>query len=190
MFQAIATVAMPRAIADLNGFARYSWPSTLFSLTSAIAMLVFAKLSDLYGRKLLCLFSTAMFICSLLFAGTAGAWPIPIDGMNQLVVGHALLGLSSGAIVGLTYTLIGDLFPPSERACYLGLLMVGWTLAYVTGPGIRGWITDNLSWRWAYIASAPLGIIAITTIYFRLPGIRLLLARRTIDWAGIAILCG
>ncbi len=51
MDQSISTIAMPHAIASLNGFARYSWPATSFSLTSAIAIPVFAKLSDLYGRK-------------------------------------------------------------------------------------------------------------------------------------------
>jgi hypothetical protein len=51
MFQAISAVVIPRAVADPNGFSRYPWPSTTFAFTSAIAMLVFAKPSDLYGRK-------------------------------------------------------------------------------------------------------------------------------------------
>src|SRR5258705_10599173 len=72
MDQAIASIAMPHAIASLNGFARYSWPATSLSLTSAIAMRVFAKLGDLYGRKRLYLFCAAPFVASLLVCGTAG----------------------------------------------------------------------------------------------------------------------
>src|SRR6202049_4849625 len=63
--QAIGITAMPRAIASLNGFARYSWPTTSLLLTSTIAMPVFAKLSDLYGRKHFYLWSAAVFLVSL-----------------------------------------------------------------------------------------------------------------------------
>jgi MFS family permease len=190
MFQAISTVVIPRAVADLNGFSRYPWPSTTFALTSAIAMLVFAKLSDLYGRKWIYLINTGIFVASLFIGAAAGTLPIPIDGMNQLVAAHGLLGTSSGAIISLSYVLIGDLFPPAQRARYLGLVVVTWAFAFVVGPGIGGWITDHSSWRWAFVATAPIGIIALTTVHFKLPKIRPPLARRKIDWPGIATLCG
>src|ERR1700682_509948 len=98
MDQAIAIAAMPRAIASLNGFARYSWPTTSLLLTSTIAMPVFAKLSDLYGRKWFYLSSTVAFVVSLLLCGTAGDLPLPLDGMNQLIVAYGFLGLGNGAI--------------------------------------------------------------------------------------------
>ena len=88
MFQAISTVVIPRAVADLNGFSRYPWPSTTFALTSAIAMLVFAKLSDLYGRKWIYLANTGIFLGSLFVGAAAGTLPLPIDGMNQLIAAH------------------------------------------------------------------------------------------------------
>src|ERR1700684_4429522 len=118
MDQAIAIAALPRAIASLNGFARYSWPTTSFLLTSTIAMPVFAKLSDLYGRKWFYLWSTVAFVVSLLLCGTAGGLPLPLDGMNQLIVAYGFLGLGNGAITTLSFTLVADLFPPSERGRY------------------------------------------------------------------------
>src|SRR6202011_5915325 len=79
MDQAITIAAMPRAIASLNGFARYSWPTTSLLLTSTIAMPVFAKLSDLYGRKHFYLWSAAVFVVSLLACGAAGNLPIQLE---------------------------------------------------------------------------------------------------------------
>src|SRR5271163_4271834 len=93
--QAIAITAMPRAIAALNGFALYSWPTTSLLLTSTIAMAVFAKLSDLYGRKRIYVFSATIFVVSLLFCGAAGNLPIPLDGMNQLIVFRGFLGIGN-----------------------------------------------------------------------------------------------
>ena len=106
MDQAIAITAMPRAIAGLNGFARYSWAMTSHLLTSTAAMLVFAKLSDLYGRKRFYLCSAAIIVVSLLLCGGAGNLPIPLDDMNQLIFARGFLGLGNGAIIAVTFTLV------------------------------------------------------------------------------------
>ena len=190
MDQAMGSTAMPRAIASLNGFARYPWVMTSFLLTSTIAMPVFAKLSDLYGRKWLYLGSTAIFVVALLLCGAAGYLPLPLDGMNQLIVAQGLLGIGNGAIIALTFTLVADLFPPSERGRYQGLVAAVFGVAFTVGPSLSGWVTDHLSWRWTYYLDVPLGVIAIVVVYFTLPDVRPQQVRRSIDWAGIATICG
>src|ERR1700684_3548507 len=190
MNEALGGTAMPRAIASLNGFARYPWPSTIYLLTSTIAMLVFAKLSDLYGRKSLYLGCTGIFVLSLLLCGAAGNLPIPLDGMNQLIVACGLLGIGNGAMIALTFTLVADLFPPSERGRYQGIMAAIFGVAFVVGPSLGGWITDHLSWRWAFYIDVPMGVIAAVVVYFSLPDLLPQVVRRSIDWAGIATLCG
>jgi EmrB/QacA subfamily drug resistance transporter len=188
MDQAFASISMPRAIASLNGFTRYPWATTSFLLTTTLAMPVFAKLSDLYGRKWLYLSSGAIFVFSLLMCGAAGTLPILLDGMNQLIVGCGLLGIGNGAIIAITFTLVADLFPPSERGRYQGLLAAVNGLAFTVGPSLGGWITDHLSWRWAYYVDVPLGILATLVVFFTLPDLRPHKIRRSIDWAGIVTL--
>lgn len=190
MDQAMGSTAMPRAIASLNGFARYPWVMTSFLLTSTIAMPVFAKLSDMYGRKWLYLGNTAIFVVSLLLCGAAGNLPLPLDGMNQLIVAQGLLGLGNGAIIALTFTLVADLFPPSARGRYQGLVAAVYGVAFTVGPSLSGWVTDHLSWRWIYYLDVPLGVIAIVVVYFALPDFRPQRVRRSIDWAGMATICG
>src|ERR1700675_32471 len=190
MDQAIAIAAMPRAIASLSGFARYSWPTTSLLLTSTIAMPVFAKLSDLYGRKHFYLWSAAVFVVSLLACGAAGNLPIPLDGMNQLIVARGFLGIGSGAIIALTFTLVADVCPPSERGRYQGLLAAVTGIAFIVGPSLGGWLTDHYSWRWAFYVDVPLGVMAILVVYFTLPAFRSHWVHRSIDWVGISTLCG
>jgi EmrB/QacA subfamily drug resistance transporter len=190
MIQAFGGTVMPRAIASLNGFARYPWTTTSFLLTTTIAMPVFAKLSDLYGRKWLYVWSTVIFVVSLLLCGAAGRLPLPLDGMNQLIVAEGLLGIGNGAIITLTLTLVADLFPPSERGRYQGIMAAVFGVAFTVGPPLGGWITDHLSWRWAYRADVPLGILAIVVVYFALPDIGPHRVRPSIDWAGNITLCG
>src|ERR1700688_4567568 len=172
MDQAFGGAVMPRAVASLNGFARYPWVTTSFLLTTTIAMPVFAKLSDLYGRKWLYVWSTVIFVVSLLLCGAAGNLPMPLDGMTQLIVAQGLLGIGNGAIIALTFTLVADLFSPSARGRYQGIMAAVFGVAFTVGPPLGGWITDHFSWRWAYRADIPLGILAIVVVYLALPDLR------------------
>src|SRR5271163_676744 len=84
--QTIVGTAMPRIIADLNGFDRYPWVTTAYLLTSTIAVPIFAKLSDLYGRKYFFLAGTILFVLASALCGASGKLPgFPGDGMTQLI---------------------------------------------------------------------------------------------------------
>src|SRR5580658_6720132 len=135
----MSTAAIPRAAAELNGFSRYSWTGTAELLTSTIVMLVFAKLSDLYGRKRLYLLSTLLLILGSLFCAAAGKLRIPLDGIDQLILARGLVGIGSGAIIALAFTFVADLFPPSERGPYLGVLSVVYGVGILAGLRIGGW---------------------------------------------------
>ncbi|MEO8681310.1 MAG: MDR family MFS transporter [Vicinamibacterales bacterium] len=189
MDQTIVGTAMPRVISSLNGFDRYPWVTTVYLLTSTIAVPVFAKISDLYGRKWLYLSGAILFIVSSWLCGAAGNLPLPLDGMNQLIVARGLQGIGGGAIMGLTFTIVGDLFTPAERGRSQGVFGAVFGLASVVGPLAGGWITDHLSWRWAFYVNAPLGIIAVAVLYFTFPHVRPHPeTKKVIDWAGIAAL--
>src|SRR5271163_995920 len=95
--QTIVGTAMPRIIADLNGFDRYPWVTTAYLLTSTISVPIFAKLSDLYGRKWFFLAGAIMFVITSGLCGAAGNFGfLGIDGMNQLILFRGLQGIGAG----------------------------------------------------------------------------------------------
>lgn len=190
MDQTIVGTAMPRVVANLNGFDRYPWVTTAYLLSSTIAVPVFAKLSDLYGRKWLYLMGLAIFIVSSWLCGAAGNVPLPLDGMNQLIAFRGLQGIGGGAIMGLTFTIIGDLFAPAERGRYQGMFGAVFGLASIVGPLAGGWITDHLSWRWAFYVNGPLGIVALGVLYRTFPFVPPHGSNRSIDWLGLGTLAG
>ena len=169
MDQTIVGTAMPRVVASLDGFDRYPWVTTAYLLTSTIAVPVFAKLSDLYGRKWLYLAGLIIFVVSSWLCGAAGNIPLPLDGMNQLILFRGLQGIGGGAVMGLTFTIIGDLFSPAERGRYQGMFGAVFGLSSIIGPLAGGFITDHLSWRWAFYVNAPLGIVALAVLYRTFP---------------------
>ena len=187
--QTIVGTAMPRIIAQLNGFDRYPWVTTAYLLTSTIAVPVFAKLSDIYGRKWFFLAGTILFVIASAFCGGAGeiAW-IPGDGMTQLIIFRGVQGLGAGMIVGLLFTIIGDIFAPADRAKFQGLFAGVWGLASIFGPTLGGWITDQWSWRWTFFVNLPVGALAAAAILVEFPYFRPHGVRRQIDWWGVLTL--
>src|SRR5438105_10740246 len=85
--QTIVGTAMPRIVADLQGFEHYAWVTTAYLLTSTAVVPISGKLSDLYGRRVFLLGSSALFIL------TSGLCGLSQD-MTQLIVFRGLQGLA------------------------------------------------------------------------------------------------
>ena len=189
--QTIVGTAMPAIIAQLSGFDRYSWVSTSYLLTSTLAVPIFAKLSDIYGRKWFFLAGCLLFILTSALRGTSGQVNgIGLDGMNQLIVFRGLQGIGGGMIIGLIFAILGDMFSPLERARFQGLFAGVWGLASIFGPTAGGWITDHFSWRWTFYVNLPVGFLAIAVLYVSFPHLRPPGLKRQIDWAGVLSLTG
>jgi len=189
--QTIVGTAMPRIIAQLNGFDRYAWVTTAYLLTSTAAVPIFGKLSDIYGRKWFYLGGAVLFVVASALCGAAGSIPgVPGDGMTQLIIFRGLQGVGGGIILAITFTIIGDIFPPAVRGKYQGLLSAVWGMSSVFGPTLGGWITDSFSWRWIFYINLPVGILATIALFVAFPYFKPEGVRRVIDYAGVVTLLG
>jgi len=187
--QTIVGTAEPKIIASLSGFDRYPWVSTAYLLCSTISVPIFAKLSDIYGRKWFLLAGSAGFVFTSALCGAAGKVNgLGLDGMNQLILFRALQGICGGMQMGLTFTILGDVFSPAERGRYQGVFSGAWGFASVFGPTLGGWLTDQISWRATFYVNLPVGIIAIIALYLYFPFWRPKDVKRHIDWFGVATL--
>ena len=190
--QTIVGTAEPMIIASLSGFDRYPWVATAYLLCSTVSVPIFAKLSDIYGRKWFLLGGSALFVLMSALCGAAGKFTgVGLDGMSQLILFRALQGIGGGMMMGLTFAILGDIFSPAERGRYQGVFSGAWGMASVFGPTLGGWLTDQVSWRATFYVNVPVGLLAILALYLYFPYWHPKDVKRHIDWAGTAtlILC-
>jgi EmrB/QacA subfamily drug resistance transporter len=178
----VVGTAMPTVIATLGGLAHYSWVFAAYLLTSTASVPIWGRLSDLYGRRRLYLAGIAVFIGGSALSGAAST-------MTELIVFRAIQGLGAGAIIPLSMTIVGELYALEERARTQALFSGVWGLASIGGPLVGGYITDTLSWRWAFYLNLPFGALAAIVIALAYPrGARN--ADAKVDWLGALLLFG
>lgn len=160
--QTIVATAMPKIAQDLHGFEHLSWLFTSYMLASTIAVPLYGKLSDVYGRKYFYLGGIILFLIGSMLSGLSHT-------MTELIIFRAIQGLGAGAIMVNSFAIIGDLFPPAERGKWQGVIGGVFGLASVVGPLLGGWLTDQISWHWIFYVNLPVGCIAIPFILKRFP---------------------
>lgn len=183
--QTIVATAMPRIIEELRGMAMYAWVTTAYMLTSTVAVPIYGKLSDLYGRKPILIIGVVLFLIGSALCGLSGEFgPLPVlgSGMMQLIVFRALQGLGAAALMTVSFAIMADLYPPRERGRLFGVFGSVFGLATVVGPFIGGFFTDHgtvtlldhqiAGWRWVFYVNLPLGLLALFMILYRMPVLR------------------
>src|SRR5215472_18508021 len=162
--QTIVGTAMPRIVAELQGFEHYAWVTTAYLLTSTTVVPISGKLSDLYGRKASLLGSSALFVLTSALCGLS-------QDMTELIVFRGLQGLAGGVLTSTVFTVISQIFPPAERGRVQGVFSGIFGLASIIGPLLGGYLTDNFSWRWVFYVNLPIGMLALLVLWFSFPNI-------------------
>ena len=178
--QTIVATAMPRIIADLGGFDRYTQPATAYLVATAVAVPIVGRLSDIYGRRAFLILGLVMFTLCSIPAGLS-------QSMNQLVACRLLQGVGGGLIAASSFAAAADLFPPQGRGRFEAYAGLTSGIAAVTGPLLGGFITDHFGWSWIFLLNVPVGL-AVLAIVLAFPKIRSEVADRRLDYPGMATL--
>ena len=67
----ILATAVPSIVADLGGFAAFPWLFSVYLLAQAVTVPVYAKLSDVVGRKPIILIGVGLFLLGSILCGFA-----------------------------------------------------------------------------------------------------------------------
>jgi len=175
--QTIVGPALPTIVTQLSGNDYYVWAITIYLLTSTISVPFWGKLSDIYGRKPIFMIGIVIFLIGSALSGLS-------QNMGMLILFRGIQGIGAGSLFPVALAVIGDLFTPQERGKYQGLFGAVFGIAFVAGPLIGGWLTENLSWHWIFYVNIPIGIVALIVIQRLLPTVKTKSATRNFDLIG------
>jgi len=179
--QTIVAVSMPAISARFHDVNLLAWVISGYMVAMTVAVPIYGKLGDLYGRRPMMLIGMGLFTLASLFCGIA-------QSMEQLVLARVLQGIGAGGMISVSQAIIGDIIPPRERGRYQGYFSGMYAVASVAGPVLGGYMTEYLSWRWVFLINLPLGARLVRGPLGSLVGLPLPQRKPIIDYLGTVLL--
>ena len=174
-------VALPTIGKDFNANAiGLSWVATSFLLSSAIFLVPFGRLADIYGRKLI--FNAGLIIYSIATLLCAFAPDI-----SFLIVFRIFQGMGGAMIFGTGMAIITSVFPKENRGKALGIVVASVYAGLTLGPFIGGIITKNMGWHSLFLFTIPLGLLSLVLSLIFLKGEWREAKGEKFDWKGSLI---
>jgi MFS transporter, DHA2 family, triacylglyceride efflux pump len=147
----------------INQIQRVTPIVTWYLLGYIAAMPLLGRASDRFGRKFVLQVSLAVFAVGSVVTALS-------NDLLPLIIGRAIQGTASGALLPVTLALAADLWSARNRAAVLGGIGAAQELGSVLGPlyGIAVvWALHT--WRDVFWINVPLTAIAMLMIHFSLP---------------------
>jgi len=153
------------------------WILLGYSLLTAVVLLNFGRLSDMFGRVRLYVLGFAVFTVGSALCGFSQT------GL-ELVLFRLVQAVGAGFLFSNSAAIITDAFPPNERGRALGVNQVSIVVGAVAGLVLGGVITSTIGWRWIFFVNVPIGLIATLRARADLHEIAKPESKPVIDWAG------
>ncbi|WP_321420532.1 MFS transporter [uncultured Methanomethylovorans sp.] len=157
-------IALPTLGAEFHMTAiSLSWVATAYLLSSAIFLVPFGKIADIYGRKKIFLYGITIFsLCSLIMT--------MVPSTEMLIAIRVVQGLGSAMIFGTGVAIVTSVYPPGERGKALGIYITAVYIGLSTGPFLGGIMTQHFGWRSIFFVNVPIGLTAVLLIIWKLKG--------------------
>lgn len=157
-----------------------TWIATAYLVAEIVIIPLSAWLERLLGLRTFLLIVAGLFTAFSMVCGLA-------DNLTMMIIGRVGQGFTGGALIPTAQTIIAQRLPRRQQP--IGIAMFGVTaiMGPVVGPLLGGWLTENISWHYAFFINLPICAILVTLLFVGLPHQR---ARLDLlgeaDWLGIA----
>ena len=159
-----ANVALPAIALDLKVNAvMLSWIPMAYLMASAMFVLVFGRLADMFGRKRVFQLGTLSVILTSILAAMSNSGEL-------LIFARFLQGMSAAMLYATQIAIVSSVFPPEKRGHAIGLTVSTIYLGLTCGPVIGGHLIDEFGWRSSFIFHIPLAMIVLLIGLLKVPG--------------------
>ncbi|MGB9936965.1 MAG: MFS transporter [Methanobacterium sp.] len=149
----------------------------IYLITLTSFLLIFGRIGAIMGLRNVYLFGVFLFSIGSYFCA------ISLD-LYQILAYRIIVGISSAMIISTVPAIITDIFPNSSRGRIFGYISLTTTLGVSMGYGIGGFIVDNFSWNYVFLAVVPIGLITGLLAYKVLPILKNDSRNKSFDFIG------
>ena len=157
-----------------------TWMFAIYVLFNLVGIPLFAKLSDVLGRRTIYIISVFIFAIGSLIVALAPNYEV-------LLIGRSVQGFGSSGIFPVASAVVGDIFPPEKRGRILGILGAVFGVAFVIGPVIAGIMLLFFTWHALFLINIPIALYLIIGAIRDLPNTKVESVTK-LDWKGITLL--
>lgn len=134
---------------EIEGLTLAALPVSIFLLGYAVGPLFLSPLSEVHGRHMVMVSSSAFFCVWVVGCGLAPS-------LASLAVFRVLCGVGGSASQTIGGSVIADLFPVHQRGRALGVWVIGPIVAPSIAPCIGAFVAETIGWRWtAWMTLVP-----------------------------------
>jgi EmrB/QacA subfamily drug resistance transporter len=135
--------------------AALQWVVSLYSVSIGALLVLGGRVCDLWGRRRVLVASLALCSVAGLLAGLAPNVPL-------LLAGRVLQGVAAAFAFPAALATAATRFPeePWHSRVFSVIAFAGWS-AGLGGALLGGLITDHLGWRWIFLVTVPVGVVAV-----------------------------
>jgi MFS family permease len=170
------------------------WMFMGFLVVSAVLVVAFGRLGDMFGRVRMYNMGFAIFSVASIFLTVT--WMHGTSGALWLIIWRVVQGIGGAFLFANSTAILTDAFPANQRGTALGMN----SIAAIAGSFIGlllGGVLAPINWHYVFLVSAPIGAFGTIWAYFMLRDIGTRRPAR-MDWWGnvlfaaglIAILVG
>ena len=152
----IVNVAVPSIIKDLGVTSTQAqWIQEVYTLVFASTLLVFGRLSDRFGRRAMFALGVVIFVIASLLAAQSQSGEF-------LIAARFIQGIGGAMMLPTSLSILNSTFFGKERGIAFAIWGSTIGAAAALGPLVGGWLTTDLSWRWAFGINLPLGAAVLS----------------------------
>ncbi|KAI1673193.1 Major facilitator superprotein [Pyrenophora tritici-repentis] len=155
-------VILPTMARDLNAQDTISWAGTSSFVGNTVFQVLYGRLSDIFGRKVVYLSALILLAVGDILCATAKNGP-------SLYIFRALAGIAMGGINSLTMIIVSDIVTLQQRGYYQGLLGGCIGLGNIIGPFVSAAFAETSSWRNFFYLLGPLAAASAVLSFFLVP---------------------
>jgi len=139
-----------------------SWLASAYTISAAIVAIISGLFLDKLDRKKVLIFSLLGLFLATLCGGLA-------NDFQALLGSRIIAGGFGGIAISMGLSIVADSTPESQRGKALSLVMAGFPLSAILGIPLALYISEQLSWHWAFYLLSAFTIIVTIIISIKMP---------------------